>query len=357
MNRVRPAYLLVFAVILLLAAAVAWSQEANVAGGQPIDLRATEEIIEYTVVPGDTLWSLAQKYYNDPWDWPLIWEMNTDLVSDPHWIYPGQVLKIKLSKTEAVYGEVPVAGRPMRRATTPDLFEAPAMHVYDMTFSYDTRINRIDLISEEDLEGSGEIVHNIDGQVMLRDVNEAYFTLHSGMQVKPGDIFTVYRVEKKIEHPRRRHINAYLVNLLAEIEVLESHTLQNGKVIYSGRILNPSAEVTIGDHLMIMDRSPVKIKLNMAHVEMNGTIICGPAEGDMALHVDTIAFIDLGLKQGVEVGNSFSVWRRSDDEENFPPYKIGNIVVLRTGERFSTVLITYATREIYVGDNIISDVQ
>ena len=49
---------------------------------------------QYTVVAGDTLSGIAQKYYQDATRWPVIFEANRHQLQDPDHIFPGQVLRI-----------------------------------------------------------------------------------------------------------------------------------------------------------------------------------------------------------------------------------------------------------------------
>lgn len=53
-----------------------------------------EQARHYTVRPGDTLSSIAQRFYGNPADWRLLYQANRSEIPNPNVIYPGQVLNV-----------------------------------------------------------------------------------------------------------------------------------------------------------------------------------------------------------------------------------------------------------------------
>ena len=71
----------------------------NVAGVSQVDdqivvEKPEPEAVFYTVVGGDTLSKIAKAQYGDAGKYPVIFEANKPMLTDPNKIYVGQVLRI-----------------------------------------------------------------------------------------------------------------------------------------------------------------------------------------------------------------------------------------------------------------------
>ncbi len=66
--------------------------------GTPVPDRPAPEPVSpsqvYVVRDGDTLWSIAQRFYGDGFMWPHIYDANKSQIHDPNEIYQGQKLTI-----------------------------------------------------------------------------------------------------------------------------------------------------------------------------------------------------------------------------------------------------------------------
>lgn len=71
----------------------------NTEGIASVDDQMTTAVQEpeaqfHTVVSGDSLSKIAKKYYGNAMKYPVIFEANKPMLTDPDKIYPGQVLRI-----------------------------------------------------------------------------------------------------------------------------------------------------------------------------------------------------------------------------------------------------------------------
>jgi hypothetical protein len=325
---------------------------AETAEGGPPSVTET-----HTVKSGDTLWDLCAKYLNSPWYWPKIWSYNPQ-ITNPHWIFPGNELRFYPSD-EALPTEVAVATTietgnedlaipgeldPDELVTTMGSIRVGA------TAPDSVWTSLIGFISAKEQEKAGQIVNAEEETYMLMDYDRVYMKLKQAG--KKGDRLAIYRTTREIEHPVTGQTVGYAIEVVGGVEVIDtSPAVATGQVAQSFRPIERGDYVGPWPEGFGQRVAPVQ---NSA--EAQGYIVetVGDVIGQIGEH--HLVFIDRGRTHGVQKGNVFSILARGDlltrDTEGLPNEEVGQLMVLDAQEDASTAIVTFAVRELEVGEKI-----
>lgn len=378
----------------------------------------TEGFQVHVVARGDTLWAIAGRYLEDPFLWPQIWEANGQIVN-PHWIYPEDQILIRpvTQITEVAPPPAPPAPEP---PPPPEPAEPRQVQLPNLPLSSQSQgsapenrfvfrsaeppvapeVKASDLycsgfVTTRDLPSARNVMATFSEENRIVSTSGQYIYIRSGSAsgVAPGDVLTVVRPTREIRSTRdgigglgRHYLElgqveavtvqpefslARVVHSCGAIEVGDLVTAFQ-KIDFpslpadrSFRSTMPSSGKTTGAIAMARDSLS-----NFKSRSAGGT---GIVPGMTSSHLGNlskgivgegqIVYVDLGVRDGVQPGNLFLIYRPLDLSHQVGKISgdakrlladerivLGELVVLKVEERAATALVTFSAGGVAVGD-------
>ncbi|MBU1432336.1 LysM peptidoglycan-binding domain-containing protein [Myxococcota bacterium] len=289
---------------------------------------------EYYVEEGDTLWDICTHFFDEPWRWPTVWAMNPH-VTNPHWIYPGDVLRLRLGKAGAALGLAPIT------------------YTVGAQGSAQVTLNK-GFIVEEPLKRLGVLSFSPDPRQYLAERDVVYAEFDDLDKVRIGQQYTVYEILNTVYHPKEGNEIGQKIRVMGIIEI---DTVE--EKIARARVITSFMELHRG--LLITDLlnhyNVVSPRQNL--VKVQATVV------DALLEINELGqfhlvMLDRGGQEGVQVGNRFLVMRRGDgyldlvdeETEKLPWEQIGEALVVEVREHTATAILTHTAMEVRRGDRL-----
>jgi hypothetical protein len=309
-----------------------------------------EQYTTYTITRGDTLWGLSKRFLNDPYYWPNLWAANQQEIGNPHFIYPGQKVRVYKNRLELEPPPPGAAPTTQPEAAPPQAAppqEAPQGAGFTVTGSEG-------FLMETAIPPAGLIVATHQNRVIVGTDDIVYTDIGRVNGANVGDRFTIYRKLGAVSHPVSNVILGDKVIPLGELQLSEVEDRVSKAIITKSY-----QEIGAGTFLLPYQDRKVTVPLRAADRDLVGYIVDSQT-GNRALAVRDVVYLDLGRAQGVLPGNLLYIVREvAPDQryalakiERFPVEVVGALVVVQTGVNTSTAVIVKSVDTIYRGDRV-----
>ncbi len=338
----------------------------RIAAAEEIQIPETKSHI---VVKGDTLWDISGKFLSDPFKWPELWKLNAE-IKNPHLIYPGDVVRLTPNGFEIIPArtivlkeaaeEAPVPEEvttPEKPAEEPALAEeAPKLASEEVTTAtklVSAFLKRNGFMTKVALDASGVLVKSKDSRLYLEKGTVVYMSFKEPSTVNIGDRYSVFKVGKRIFHPKTKKYFGNVIEISGAVEVTDV----NGKTV-EGKVVETDMEFQIGDRLIPYEMPLKEIEFIDAENEVSAVIVA-THEDITEIAKNDVIFLDKGGNDGLKPGNVLNVYREKAKVRNplnksekldIPSDRIGSIVVVRTAEKSSTAIVLKVSESLLIGD-------
>ncbi|MBS1220669.1 MAG: peptidoglycan-binding protein [Proteobacteria bacterium] len=328
------------------------AEPGAVAAPTPVALRP-DHPQTYTVVPGDTLWGIAQRFLQNPWQWRDIWRQNPQ-IRNPNRIYPGDVLKFSYDASGKPQLEV------SERAEVPLLKLSPEVRVETLTQpippvprdAVESFLTRALILSEAQWKGAPYIMADDDNQVVYTDRDRVYAR---GAQFDQPR-YQVFRPGEELREPGS---GRYLGT--AGVYVGEALLDQDGDPA-TLTLARTVAPVRAGDRLFEFEPETELYSFEPHPVppDTEGFILANLDSDVTQITQYSSVIINLGAQEGLEPGHVLAIYGKDRQIEDpvsggtvkVPGERSGLLMVYKVHDLVSYGLVMQAERFIRLQDRV-----
>lgn len=314
----------------------------------------------YVVQQGDSLWTIACRYLEHPWEWQALWRANPS-INNPNRLYVGDILLLN-SALSSPYIKVLSNGivklSPSTRigAYTDPIPALPLTEIKPF-------LNESLVLDENVLLRAPYVVAYVGEHMLGGQGDEAYVKgLHPSKELPDSGTlaYSIFRAKKSYINPITKQFLGYQATLVGQAELVaggEPSTILltsiNQGIEKNDRVLiNNSPQFELYFH----PKTPKK--------PVEGFILDMPnnmPSGNTQEAFTGVVVLSLGAANGVQAGDVVAIYgklRIVKDPNNdlmaiqLPPERLGEAMIFRTFSKTSFALIVRSIRAVHILDTV-----
>jgi len=305
----------------------------------------------YVVQRGDTLWDISAQFLEDPWLWPEIWNIN-EQVTNPHLIYPGDVLRLIYVDGEPRLvlnrGEVRLSPQIRETEHSQAIPSIPLNEIRDF-FSK----NRV--VTQEQLDMAPYMVAGPDRRIMVAMGDSLYAR---GERLPGVNVYGIFSSSEEYRDPE----TGDLLGVRAEAKGTARYQNGSGEVMQLA-VLESYAEVSLGDRFFPLEQDQLDPQIfpNIPGAAIFGEIISVEGGVSQISSYDVVA-INRGHDANLEVGHLLAIMEEGEvvrdriegGRVRLPDEQAGVLMVFKIYDRMSLGLVLSAEKVLAVGNPVTS---